>query len=173
MRIGKQARWLVVAGALAILSATTACQSRKPQEPIFVARFHLETAPNLPAPWAVPMELPRSGTTLAVVRSPVLTETDLANVELVQVELGLCLLFQFTEFGARNLFQVTGGNLGRRLVLAVNGQPVGVRIIDGPVSNGNWLTFTELEDDEVTQLAVDLKRSVLEMRRRAEKQQRR
>ena len=163
-------RFALGLAALLIAVIGTGCASRKPPEPMFIARFHLETSPNLPAPWAVPMVLPRSEISLAVVRNPVLTEADLANVELVQVDLGLCLLFQFTENGARQLFQVTGGAMGRRLILAVNGQPIGVRVIDAPVMNGQWLTFTELDDDAVTQLAVDLKRSILELRQASSKQ---
>lgn len=157
--------WVAVAGLSLMAVVGSGCASNRAGGPVYVARFHLETAANMPAPWSLPMVLPRSGIELPVVRNPVLTEADLANVELVRVDLGLCLLFQFTESGARQLFQVTGGGVGRRLVLAVNGQPVGVRVIDGPVMNGQWLTFTELDDDAVTQLAVDLKQSIQSLRK--------
>lgn len=125
------------------------------------ARFFLEAA----AAQNLAITLPQSGVQIAVNPQPVLTEGDVLNVELVQVDLGKCLAFQLTPSATRDLYRLTGAHQGRRVVLTLNDQPLGARRIDGALSDGVLLLFVELPDESLPQLVTDLKRSAVEIQR--------
>lgn len=156
------ARIFGCAAALLVASAIAGCQSppKDDYEPV-IAQFFVEVPPQIPG--AVTTQLPRSGVQVVVSPRPVLVEADVRNVELVKVDLGLCLMFEFTPEGARSLLRLSSANLGRRLVVTLNGKPFGARLLDGPINNGVLLTFVELPDDELTGTAVNLKRTALEV----------
>ncbi len=135
------------------------CQS--PQQTIkdpAVPLFFLEVPASYPNQKRI--YLPLSQTELSINSLPCLLESDVAAVELVQVEMGWCLLFVFTPEGQKLLYRLTAANLGRRLVLTINGVPVGVRVIDRLESSGQWLTFTELSEEELPQVVQRLKETI-------------
>lgn len=138
------------------------CQSPEARdyEPV-VPQFLLETPSQVRG--ALVVQLPRSGVLVVVSPAPVFSEIDVRNVELVKVDLGLCLMFEFTPDGARALTRLSSGNLGRRLVVTLNGQPFGARLLDGPIFDGRLMVFVELSDDELTRTAVNLKRTAHEI----------
>jgi len=103
--------------------------------------------------------LPQSGVQLVVNAQPVVTEGDIVNVELAQVELGRCLLFQLTPAAARDFYRLTGSHQGKRLVLVIDDATLGARRIDGAIADGNWFTFVEVADDALPKLVENLKRS--------------
>lgn len=154
-----------LAGLAAILVASLAlagCQSPPADDydPV-LAQFFVEVPAQMRD--AVAAQLPRSGVQVIIAPRPVITETDVRNVELVKVDLGLCLMFEFSTDGARTLLRLSGSNLGRRLVVALNGKPFGARLLDGPITDGRLLIFVELPDDELTETAVNLKRTAREI----------
>ena len=100
---------------------------------------------------------------LAVHPDPVFSETDLVNVDLVKVDLGLCLSFDLNDSAGRDLYRLTVNRQGRRLVLSLNNAPVGVRMIDQPLSSGNILIFVELPDEELEELVTNLKKTTEEV----------
>jgi hypothetical protein len=124
-------------------------------------RFYLEAAGGD----GTPITLPRSGVHLTVNPKPVITEGDIVNVELVKVDLGLCLLFQLTPAGVRDFYRMSVSHQGRRIALVVEGVALGARIIDGPVTNGVIFVFAELPDEELPALVEKLKRSSVAMQR--------
>jgi hypothetical protein len=126
------------------------------------ARFYLESTDE----GAGKLVLPISGARIAVGAHPVLAENDVANVELMQVELGKCLMFQLTPSAARDLYRLTGSNQGRRLVLMVNGEAIGARRIDGALSDGTLFVFAELSEASMPGLVQNLKRSALALQRK-------
>ena len=109
------------------------------------------------------VQLPVSGTRIALQKEPLVNEFDINNVELVKVEMGLALLIQTNETGARALYRGTVSNMGARIVFTVNNNPIGARRIDGAIQNGNLYTFVELEDEELGQLVLDLKASIQQL----------
>ncbi len=127
----------------------------KPAAADLVARFYLENAQGQ----GTPVRLPRSQVGLLVNPKPVLTEGDIANVELVQVDLGRCLMFQLAPAASRDFYRLSVSNQGRRLVLFINGTAVGARRVDGPIANGVLFVFVELPDDELPELVARLKRA--------------
>jgi len=152
---------LLGAAALAIVVGS-GCATTKPVDYTPTqARFFLESADaNAPT-----VKLPRSGVVIAVSSKAVITEGDIINAEVVQVELGRCLLLQVTPTAARDLYRLTGANQGRRLVLTLNDVALGARQIDRPFDEGAVMIFVELSDAELATLAVDLKRTSAELQK--------
>jgi len=139
------------------------CQTRTATAPKpAVARFLLESEANR----AAEVTLPVSGVRLRVLPKPVLLEYDIVRVELAQVELGRCLLFQLTPDAARDLYRMTAVNHGRRLALLINDRPMGARVIDQPITGGTILVFCEMPDAELPDLVERLKRTTAELRSR-------
>jgi hypothetical protein len=136
-----------------------------PPEELIVPAFFIETLSfnNLRANT---MRLPKSGEQIQVVRTPVLDFTHLHNVHLIQVDLGMCLLFQMNEQGARDLFRLTLENPGRRLVLTLNGMPVGMRLIEGNIRDGMLFMFVDYTDEVLPELTMRLQESLVDLRRR-------
>lgn len=153
-----------LACAAALLGA---CASAPPlpAEARLTARFHLENQQGQ----GVPAKLPRSGITLGLNPQPVVTEGDIINVELVQVDLGRCLMFQVSNSAARDLYRMTGSNQGRRLVLFLDGVALGVRRIDGPITDGVLYCFVEVEDEALPGLVEKLRRTTEHLQRELRK----
>lgn len=109
------------------------------------------------------VELPVSGTRIALQKEPLVSEFDIVNVELVKVDMGMALLVQTNETGARALYRGTVSNMGGRIVLTINNNPIGARRVDGAIQNGNFYTFVEVEDEELGQLVLDIKETIKEV----------
>jgi hypothetical protein len=149
--------------ALAAGLALAGCAT-EPAPPAFdvvVARFFLEAPPQRPQ--VETAVLPVSGIRVPVLPEAVLSEADYTNVDLVRVDFGLCLVFQFGPEAARHLHRITASNLGRRIVVTLNGKPFGARLVDGPIADGRFFVFLELPDEDLAREAVNLKRTALEI----------
>lgn len=163
--LGAGWRTLLLGGWVVVLMA--GCQSA-PEEKNYVttlARFFLET----PSDRSVSVTLPQSGVQVAVGSKPVFTEGDIVNVELMQVDLGKCLMFQFTSSAARDLYRVTASNQGKRLVLVINDVAVGARHIERPLLEGALLVFVEVPDVALPALVENLKKTSGTLQRAARK----
>jgi hypothetical protein len=119
-------------------------------------RFYLEASGDMNGTVTV---LPRSGVNVTVNAKPVLTEGDIINVDLAQVELGKCLMFQLTPSATRDFYRLSGSHQGRRLVLTINEAPLGARRIDGAITDGVVFIFVETPEDELPRLVENLKKS--------------
>ena len=111
-------------------------------------------------------ELPISGTEIIVDREPAATELDILNVELVKVDMGLALLIETNDTGARALYRTSVTNRGSRLVFTTNDKAIGARRIDSVMNDGKLYTFVEVPDAEIGQLVLDLKASIAELKRK-------
>ncbi len=117
------------------------------------ARFFLEVAGDSMA--AAPM--PISGTRVSIGTDPVFHEFDIAAVGVARnPPLGACLIFQFNGDAGRELYRMTTTNQGRRLVLMLNRQTVGVYPITAPVSNGRLVVYPELDEKLLPDLAAGI-----------------
>jgi hypothetical protein len=128
------------------------CQSA-PRPETALARFFLETGDAQ----AEFVTLPVSGVRIAVLPRPVITEFDIVDVEIAPGELGPCLRFQFAPAAARDLYRLTAANQGRRLVLVLNGAPLGAWRIDQPGERGMLDVFAEVPDPALPGLVTRLK----------------
>jgi hypothetical protein len=146
-----------VASAVLLAALLGGCASPPPAayRPM-VGRFYLETKPG---EVGVTVQLPQSGATISVGPRPVLSEYDIVNAEEVQVDLGRCLMVQLTPAAARDLYRLSVGALGRRLVLSLNGRVLGARRLDRAVADGSLLMFVETPDERLPDLVARLKRT--------------
>lgn len=150
--------WVLVLGVLAGGCAST----EKPKDYVpTVARFFLESGSD----GGVSVTLPKSGVALRLNPQPVITEGDIVNVDLVQVDLGKCLLFHLTPAGVRDFYRLSVTHQGRRLALQLNGVVVGARRIDGPIANGMIFVFVEMPDEALPALVQNLRKSSAAMQR--------
>jgi hypothetical protein len=129
------------------------------------ARFYLESASGD----GTPLRLPQSGVNLAVNSKPVITEGDIANVDLVQVDLGKCLYFQLTPTASRDFYRMSVTHQGRRLVLVIDGVALGARRIDGAITNGVVYIFAEVPDEALPKLVENLKKSAAALQKELSK----
>ncbi len=109
--------------------------------------------------------MPVSGVRIQVNPKATLTEYDLVSVEVAEVELGKCLQFTLTHTASRIFYQASVMNQGRRLVLMVDGDAIGLRRIDGPISDGVIYIFLEIPDAELPELAKNLKGTSIEIQK--------
>ncbi len=109
--------------------------------------------------------LPKSGVVISIGTKAIITEIDVLNAEVAQVDLGRCLMLQLTPAATRDLYRITGSNQGKRLVLTLNDVPVGARKIDAPFTDGTLFIFVEMTDVQLDSLVRDLKRTSLEMQK--------
>lgn len=153
--------------ALLSLLVFPACNSTRKVEPVStVARFVIEADAGQPA---VNVALPVSGVVLRVQPKPVITEFDIVGVAEAQVEMGRCLAFRLTGSAARDLYRLTGSNIGSRLVLVVDGQPLGARVIDRPIEGGVIFIFAEMPDAELAELVANLNTTAVLLQEQAAK----
>lgn len=107
--------------------------------------------------------LPVSGTKLQLQKEPLVSEFEIVNIEMVKVDMGLAVMLELTEKGARELYRGSVTNKGGRVVLTVNDNAIGARRIDSAVDDGKWYTFVEVDDEELGQLVLDIKKTLFEV----------
>ena len=107
--------------------------------------------------------MPVSRTTVSIQGDPVVNEFNILNVEMVKVDMGMALLVQTGGQGARNLYRASVSNMGSRIVFMVNGNAIGARRIDGAIQDGNFYTFVEIDDEELGQLVLNIKQTIVEL----------
>lgn len=150
--------------ALSLLVGGCASKAPKDYTPS-VARFFLESATGD----GTPITLPQSSVRLAVNSKPVITEGDIVNVELVQVDLGKCLFFQLSPSATRDFYRMSVSHQGRRLVLLINDVPIGARRIDGAITNGVIYVFAEIPEADLPALVDNLKKTSVAIQKEVRK----
>lgn len=147
-----------------LLTLLSGCRDKMDQEDLRIPRLMVETRGvsygGLIGETAV---LPVTGTKIIVQKEPVVTEFEIVNVEMVKVELGLALMIELTEKGARDLYRASVTNKGGRVVLTVNGNAIGAQRFQQAVTDGKWYTFVEVDNEELGQLVLDMKDTLFEI----------
>ena len=156
MNAGIQKPLILALGLLALAFFQNGCESSKGMNPSEMsrARFVLET--NASDGYAAAVRMPISQVQIALESEAILSEFDYQSIAAVDLELGKCLLFTLNPAASRELYRISVTNQGKRVVLLVNGEPVGVRRFDGPIQDGRLHVFLELEDSKVEELAIKL-----------------
>ena len=147
------------------LGLLVACKKEK-LENLSVPRLMVETrGVNYGSSTGETVTLPVSRTTISIQGDPVVNEFDIQNVEMVKVDMGVALLVQTAGQGARDLYRASVSNMGSRIVFMVNGNAIGARRIDGAIQDGNFYTFVEVDDEELGQLVLDIKDTIVELQK--------
>lgn len=140
------------------------CQSSKVDPTEFVrARFLIEASQN--DDYAAIVTLPVSLVQVPVKGEAIVSEFDFAAIELAEVELGKCLVFVLKPTAARAFYQLSAANLGKRLVLLLNNEPLGVRRINNPISDGRIYMFLEVTDSNLEELAEKLRETNIDIQK--------
>lgn len=156
---------------MALCLSSWSCETLRPnRKPVpDVPRFHIEAGPARGMPRPTPTDtviLPVSGTRISVDLRPVFTEHNIDRVGLYRVEHGLVLGFALSPSGSRELARLTVQNIGRRLVLVIDGQAMGARRIEGIIEGGMIYTFVEVEDRYLEEMVADLNEALRLAKRR-------
>lgn len=159
----------LLAGAIFLGGCQSPAVPPAPYDPL-IARFYLEARPG---GGGITVRLPQSGVTVVISPRPVLVEYDVVHAEVAQVDLGRCLLVQVSPAAARDLYRMSVGSMGRRLVLALNDEIVGAHRIESAITDGVLLVFLETPDEELASVVERLRRTaadLAEASRKARKQ---
>jgi hypothetical protein len=146
--------------AVAFLAGCQSSTKPRDYKPMW-ARFFLEAGSGE----GTAVVLPLSGVHVTVNSKPVITEGDITDVQLVQVELGKALMFQLTATASRDFYRLSGTHQGRRIVLVVDGEPLGARRIDGAIMNGVVFVFAEIPESAMPALVENLKKSTVALQK--------
>lgn len=168
MKIAMRYKFILVL----VLPLLVLCGCRKETAPenLRAPRLYLEgRTMNYGAMTPARMVMPKSGTMIEVMKEPLVNEFEIVNAELVRVELGMALLLQLSDRGARSLYRASVTNTGNRIVLSINGNPVGFRRLDGAITDGNFYCFVEMKDAALEELVMDLKESLAYLRTQSER----
>jgi len=103
-----------------------------------------------------PLVLPVSGVVIRVAPHPVISEFDIVEAAVAEVDLGRCLALRLTGEAARDLYRMSVSQMGKRLVLLVNGRALGARGLDGAIEGGVLFVFVELPDAELHELVREI-----------------
>lgn len=123
-----------------------------------VARFVLESENN-----GSIVTMPVSEVRIQVNPTALLTEFDFESVAVAEVELGQCLQFRLTHQASRRFYQASANNQGSRMVLIVDGEPLGLQRIERPVSDGIFYVFVEIPNADLPELARNLRGTSIEI----------
>jgi hypothetical protein len=157
------------------LGALTGCQSSSPltqvpAKPVafapLVARFYLETRPGESV---MMVQLPQSGVRLGVAPKPVFSEYDISDAEVAKVELGPCVLIELTPAATRDLYRLSVPAQGRRLVMVLNDEFLGVHRIEHAMADGAMPVFLEVSDAQLPSIVARIKFTAAEIARVAAK----
>jgi hypothetical protein len=149
-----------------IAAIVTGCSTApSPIERATLARFFLESTDGAGARTI----LPQSEVEINVSMKPVFTEFDILGVDVIETEFGKGLSFQFTPAARRDLYRLSVENLGRRLVLTIDGKPMGAHRIERPIEDGALLIFVETPDEALDGLQTALRKTSADYQRAARK----
>lgn len=154
---------------LALLTANGCLsRSKKKDYPLTVARFVLEAGPR---DASAVVRLPTSGVSIAVEPKSYFTEYDIEGCEVVNNELGKGLAFRLTAQAGRDLYRLSVPNQGKRIVTLINGRAIGARRIDGALSQGYIVTYVEVPEEELEEMAKNITKTSADLREELEKKQ--
>lgn len=149
------------------LFAVSGCNtSTKKDFDVTVARFFMEASEG---DAFASVTLPVSGVKIAINNRPVITEYDFTGVQLAESDLGKFLIFSLTGDATRDIYRTTVSNQGKRLVLFINGKPVGARLIDQPFNTGAIAVFAAIPDELLPKLVKNLHETSVDIQKQIEK----
>lgn len=158
--------WLFTLLVAVLAAAGCNTSTKKKDYETVIARFLIEAQEG---DTFASVTLPVSGVQITVNNRPTVTEFDFVGVQLAQADLGQFLVFLLTNDAARDVFRITASNQGKRLVLFLNGKPVGARLIDGPFGTGTIAVFVAIPDEELPELVKNLNATAADIQKKMEK----
>ena len=160
-------RFYLVLSVLLCLAALSGCRTfQRDDFPRQVARLYVETSEMYPERFRTSVTLPYSESTIQIDPRVQIAEWDIDDVQVFEAELGPAIALFLTTDAARDIRMLTYSNRGRRLVLLVNEVPVGAKMIDRGIEDGIVSLYLEVPDEELEDLATNIKKTSELVRRR-------
>ncbi|WP_221774614.1 hypothetical protein [Pelagicoccus albus] len=128
------------------------------------ARFILESSSQ--SDMSALVTLPISLVQIPVEGDAVLSEFDYYSIDIAEVALGKCLAFTLKPAAAREFYQISVANQGKRLVLVLNGEAVAARRIDEPIADGRVFIFLEADDERLAEVANQLQKTNFDIQKK-------
>lgn len=132
-------------------------------------QFYVETSKFEPSSRSKTLKMHRSLEEIPVENKPIIRPVDIQTVNLVQfsyVEGGdgnpeVLFEFQLTPDASRRLYILTSYTRGhgRRVVMTMDGNPIGCMRIYYPVKDGKWRTRAELSRQEKDEMCLKMRES--------------
>jgi len=106
------------------------------------------------------VQMEESGLVYQICENALLSKDDIIDIDLVQVDMGCCLLLYLSVQGRASLERSIANHLDRSIVLMIDGMPVGARKFkpEGLEDQGLFI-FTEWGDDRLEDFVVGAKES--------------
>ncbi len=147
-------RWCAL---LLVLGLAASCRyaALKPSAGSADVRLFVESREPGGTEWILPV----SGVRIACQSVPAVDITNVADLDVVTLELGRALLVQLTPRGVADLTAQLAGT-AKRIVLVVNNRAVGVVRLTPPIRDGRILLFVEISESELPSLVAGLKPSL-------------
>lgn len=130
-----------------------------------LTQVYIEARPRVARESTIPVQLPLSGTRIFLDPQPILLEWDFRDVTLLPTRDGPAFNFVLTPDAGRDLGRISTNNVGRRLVIVINQNVLGVAPIGRPMTDGVIRTYLEIPDEFAAELARDLSRTSQEIQR--------
>ncbi len=157
--------WFSCLCVLGLTFLLSGCASNSKKDyPATVARFLIEARGD---DAGINIQLPVSGVVIRVSPKAMITEYDIVSAQLVQTDLGPCVMFQLTQEAGRALFRISATNQGSRLITTINGRALGARLMERPIGDALIISYLELPAsglpelvDNINKTAVDLQKEL-------------
>lgn len=154
--------FVAFAACLVLLSG---CRTTKRDYTPHLVRFYLEESGHLPPSHIGEMILPVSGSHITVKSRPVFVESDIGSASLYETEFGPAVMLLFRTAASTDFYRTTISNQGKRLVVVINGLPLGAYYISGPVQDGRILFYLEVPDEELAEIVRSIQKTSDEIRK--------
>jgi len=124
-----------------------------------LVRVFIEENAQMPSSHLVETVLPMSRTRITIRNRPVLLENDIVQAGQMDSDYGPALVLVLTPEATRDLMRASSSNLGRRMVMTVNGVPLGSRYIDRIFEEGTLSFYVEIDDDDMPELVENIQKT--------------
>ncbi|UPA28197.1 MAG: hypothetical protein LW808_002720 [Verrucomicrobiota bacterium] len=130
-------------------------------------QFFIEQSPRTGGLiWSHRLQLPISKLQMPVCAQPILLASDIAHVSRSESNLGPCLIFHLRQRAMIQFCQLVMEGIGRKIVLCVNGQPLGV---SSPLQSENFegtiTIFPEVADTQIDVLIKELNNTLVKLQK--------
>lgn len=127
-----------------------------------VARFLVEARGD---DSGVNIQLPISGSVVRVSPKAMITEYDVVSAQVVQSDLGVCVMFQLTQDAGRALFRISATNQGSRLVTTINGVPLAAQVMQRPIGDAVIISYLEIPPEELPELVKNINKTSADLQK--------
>lgn len=163
-------RLLIFLLLLTAAFALGGCGSKEKDFTPMVVRLYIEESSQLPASHIAEMVLPVSGSHITVRSKPLYGEWDIAQAASFDTpDFGPAIVLLFRSEAAKDFYRTTISNQGRRIVMTINGLPLGAHYIERPIEDGRVFFFLEIDDEDLPEVARSIQRTSREIQKQADK----